>query len=195
MKTRCLNCKSEYESELGMCPYCGFELESPQTGVAKEVKKYCSRCGKEIRANAKFCHACGEPTDVVQVHTAVDVEEKQKSNRKIIMFGGIAVVIVIALILVVFSSRGSSRTPLSGRYVWVSSNGYSRYLEFTKDGDVTYIKEFSGTVSSDGSYYVEGDTVYIDCTVLQERRRMIGTIKGNTITVPIEGYEMDFIKE
>ncbi|MCD8363549.1 MAG: serine/threonine protein kinase [Lachnospiraceae bacterium] len=29
MKTRCLNCMSEYELELGICPYCGYDPDEP----------------------------------------------------------------------------------------------------------------------------------------------------------------------
>ncbi|MCD8363545.1 MAG: zinc ribbon domain-containing protein [Lachnospiraceae bacterium] len=79
MKVKCCNCMSEYESELGMCPYCGFELEIQGTEAAKEVKIYCSKCGKKIIDTAKFCPYCG-------TRIKPYAEKLESQNEKSILF-------------------------------------------------------------------------------------------------------------
>lgn len=110
-------------------------------------------------------------------------------------------VIVIILCVIIVTRQPSQtldtandRTPLSGRYIYYSNKeGYDRYFEFTEEGDFIFIRP--GAISTNGSYYVEDNYVYMDYTMLQVPTRTIGEINGDTITVDTDGVDMDFIKE
>ena len=111
---------------------------------------------------------------------------------------GVLVIILGVIIVTEHSSQTlntmNDRTPLSGRYIYyASTEEYNRYFEFTEEGDFIFIRP--GAISTNGSYYVEGNYVYMDYTMLQVPRRTIGEINGDTITVDTDGVDMDFIKE
>lgn len=62
---------------------------------------YCNKCGNELSDNVKFCAKCGAPVGKV----------KKPVNKKVI-FGGIIVIVILAVILIIPKGRKSGfKTP------------------------------------------------------------------------------------
>lgn len=126
---------------------------------------YCKNCGKELKASAKFCPACGtkvsnaNPSKEEIIEETNDQEKSLKIPTKAIVIAAAVVIVVVAIIAIaVGTSRGSGGSTASS-----DSNG-----ETIEEGGFTY-SQLDGTtfhftsgvgawetwlvVNPDGSFY------------------------------------------
>lgn len=108
--------------------------------------KYCTNCGTQLNTSAKFCPSCGAEVhrspDTVQTHspTPPAVSKKRKSPHAKLVFSGVAVVLVIALLvtqfpgLMNFLPMGSDvhikeigGQPYANRAITISGEGFGYY--------------------------------------------------------------------
>ncbi len=100
----CPNCNKELEDGVLFCDACGTQVpEEVAAPVAETV--FCENCGQETDASAPFCQNCGAAIG------AAPAPAKKKGFPKALLFGGIALVavaaIVIALILILGGGRNN----------------------------------------------------------------------------------------
>lgn len=62
---------------------------------------YCTKCGSEIREDAKFCEKCGSP---VNSNTSVHSETKKPMNLLVIVAAVIAALVVVLVIVIVVAN-------------------------------------------------------------------------------------------
>ena len=62
--------------------------------------KYCSKCGTELQKGAKFCKKCGAAVAGVQ-KAASSTRTVEKRNKKPVIIGTIATVVIIGIIVLI----------------------------------------------------------------------------------------------
>lgn len=124
-------------------------------------------------------------------------EEKKPINKKIFLFGGIAlaVVLVIVLVVVLVSGGGGKNDPNLGRYEAVSysisgvelgAEGDWFELKAKGKADVRFMEEeFSGTWELDGEKF----------TFRQGGDAYQGTLKDGVLTIDLAGMQCTFAKD
>lgn len=115
------------------CPKCNKELsdgtkfcDGCDTQIFKTI--FCPNCGKQTSTEFAFCQSCGASiteTPAMEQPT-VALDEKKKLPKKAIMFGGIGVAVVAALILMV--------SLLSG----CGGKGENNYALYLKDSEIFF---------------------------------------------------------
>ena len=72
--------------------------------------KYCSKCGKQLEDNAKFCDNCGTPASNQNTYNSGSGEQDGNGKKTIILLAvALAVVVVIcAVVLIVFAMKNSN---------------------------------------------------------------------------------------
>lgn len=120
--TTCPKCNEELEEGAKFCDACGGQ-------VFETI--FCPNCGEQTSTEFVFCQRCGASiAEDEEVSAAPADPTKEKKNilqtlpKKTIMFGGIGIIALIAIILVasIFSGGGSK-------------DNYGLYL---KDGEIVY---------------------------------------------------------
>ncbi|MCD8361596.1 MAG: zinc ribbon domain-containing protein, partial [Lachnospiraceae bacterium] len=166
MKIKCLNCMSEYESELGMCPYCGFEPENQQAGAAEEAKVYCRKCGKEIADNSKFCKFCGAAITVAREVDKSELSLKETSQKK--GYSRKVLIAVLALLLILFVG--------TGMYLFVAKTGTVQETtqdEIPVEGEELTPEEENGVSIEEETFELKED---VQTAVLETEDEQLETV-------------------
>lgn len=67
-------------------------------------KIYCTECGEELEDSASFCSKCGNAIE----NNSPKIVKSSKDNRKILIIGGLAIIVVLLLVGVIFMAQGTS---------------------------------------------------------------------------------------
>jgi hypothetical protein len=77
---KCPECGAEVSDRADECINCGCPLNEPAVGVAANPAlclplSFCTKCGKELAGDARFCGACGSAVAAQSAENAVDTFE------------------------------------------------------------------------------------------------------------------------
>ncbi len=105
---------------------------------------FCSKCGNELNEGAAFCPKCGEKTsskmeNMVSKQLTQGFADNTGNRKKIIIAAGIAVVIALVLMIVVFGGsdpENKLKKELPGTWVATFNNGYECRLHIDEDAKV-----------------------------------------------------------
>ena len=119
--------------------------------------KYCSKCGTELQEGAKFCKKCGAAVAVVQ-KAASSTRTVEKRNKKPVIIGTIAAVVIIGIIVLISGMISNLRVPayekpLKAQVEGINNNDTKKYIssfiETERDGyDTEYLQELMKEVKS-----------------------------------------------
>lgn len=117
----------------------------------------CEKCGSSNKPGAKFCESCGEPLaqKPISQSNLSSARAKSKPKPTIIAIIGVAVIVAIVALTLIFGGGG-----MSGRYV--SERNADNYIQFKGGNNVT-IGDYM--MSCNGTYKLEGNMLTIDYTV------------------------------
>ena len=119
--------------------------------------KYCSKCGTELQKGAKFCKKCGAA--VAGVHKAASsTRTVEKRNKKPVIIGTIAAVVIIGIIVLISGMISNLlvpayEKPLKAQVEGINNNDTKKYIssfiETERDGyDTEYLQELMKEVKS-----------------------------------------------
>lgn len=119
--------------------------------------KYCSKCGTELQKGAKFCKKCGAAVAGVQ-KAASSTRTVEKRNKKPVIIGTIAAVVIIGIIVLISGMISNLlvpayEKPLKAQVEGINNNDTKKYIssfiETERDGyDTEYLQELMKEVKS-----------------------------------------------
>lgn len=119
--------------------------------------KYCSKCGTELQKGAKFCKKCGASVAGVQ-KAASSTRTVEKRNKKPVIIGTIAAVVIIGIIVLISGMISNLlvpayEKPLKAQVEGINNNDTKKYIssfiETERDGyDTEYLQELMKEVKS-----------------------------------------------
>ena len=119
--------------------------------------KYCSKCGTELQEGAKFCKKCGAAVAGVQ-KAASSTRTVEKRNKKPVIIGTIAAVVIIGIIVLISGMISNLQVPayekpLKAQVEGINNNDTKKYIssfiETERDGyDTEYLQELMKEVKS-----------------------------------------------
>lgn len=119
--------------------------------------KYCSKCGTELQKGAKFCKKCGAAVAGVQ-KAASSTRTVEKRNKKPVIIGTIATVVIIGIIVLISGMISNLlvpayEKPLKAQVEGINNNDTKKYIssfiETERDGyDTEYLQELMKEVKS-----------------------------------------------
>lgn len=119
--------------------------------------KYCSKCGTELQEGAKFCKKCGAAVAGVQ-KAASSTRTVEKRNKKPVIIGTIAAVVIIGIIVLISGMISNLlvpayEKPLKAQVEGINNNDTKKYIssfiETERDGyDTEYLQELMKEVKS-----------------------------------------------
>ena len=128
----CPNCNKELEDGVLFCDACGTQIPAEEPAAPAAETVFCENCGQQTDASAPFCQNCGAAIGGV----APEAPAKKKGFPKALLFGGIALVavaaIVVALILILGGGRNNKYVAyLKDSQIWFSN--FKESLEVSDD--------------------------------------------------------------
>lgn len=119
--------------------------------------KYCSKCGTELQEGAKFCKKCGADVAGVQ-KAASSTRIVEKRNKKPVIIGTIAAVVIIGIIVLISGMISNLQVPayekpLKAQVEGINNNDTKKYIssfiETEREGyDTEYLQELMKEVKS-----------------------------------------------
>lgn len=144
---QCQKCGKELEDGTRFCDDCG-------TQVFETI--FCPNCGEQTSSEFAFCQQCGAAITEEAVQVEAKPEEaksvasgkKALSKRTLFIGGGIAVVVILAILISALGGKGGSK----GNYGLYLKDREIVYTNFTEKGTQELTSRLTGDLGSSESY-------------------------------------------